>query len=106
FRKNGYNVFVQDLDDSVGCWLSDDKLKTKYHCSCRSLYAITEMIKYHNIFKKGRQGPQQTPVEFQLMVLLSFIGHESQTDEQRQNTFFIGCRTARLFRKHVGIVQV
>ncbi len=64
------------------------------------------MIKDHNIFKKGRQGPQQTPVEFQLMVLLNFIGHESQTDAQQQNTSFIGHRTARLFRKCVVIALV
>ncbi len=54
YRKEGRNTFVQDCNDSVGCWLSDYEFKMKYQCSCRSLYAITKMIKDHKIFKNGK----------------------------------------------------
>ncbi len=30
YMKHRHNVFVQDLDDSVGCWLSDYKFKMRY----------------------------------------------------------------------------
>ncbi len=63
----------------------------KYHCSHSTLLAITKMIKDHKIFKIG---PSNS------------IGHKSHTDEQQQNTFSIGCGTARLFRKHDVIVLI
>ncbi len=59
------------------------KSSKKYCCSCESLNAITNMIEDHDIFKKVKHRPNQTPVKYQLMVLLNIIGHESQTDEQQ-----------------------
>jgi len=40
------------------------------------------MIEDHDVFKKGKQGPIQMPVKYQLMVFLNFIGYESTTDEE------------------------
>ncbi len=78
--EHAHNVFLHDLDVSVCSWLNKKKFKKKFCCSFESVNAITNMINDHDIFKKEKLGPNQTPVKYQLMVLLNFIGHESKTD--------------------------
>ncbi len=78
----------------------------KHQCSHLSLDAITKMIEDHDVFKKGKRGPIQMPVKYQLMVFSNFIGHESTTDKAQQNTFLIGRGTTQLYQKHVIIALV
>ncbi len=44
-------------------WLNDDEFKRKYRMSREDLDRVTEKIKDHSVFKRGKRGPRQTEVK-------------------------------------------
>ncbi len=91
YRKSALDVFQQDLDDSDGCWLTQEEFKHKYHIDKESLDIITEMIKGHDVFQKQTNAGWQVPVKHQLMVLLNSLGTECSNNNSQRNVFLF-CR--------------
>jgi hypothetical protein len=86
------SIFDDNLSESEDGthWLNELEFKQKYRCSRDALDRITEEIKTHNIFKKGRRGrQQQMSVKHQLMTLLHFFGCEGESNSTQRNQFKI-----------------
>jgi hypothetical protein len=81
------SIFDDDLSKSEDGthWLNELEFKRKYRCSRDALDRITEEIKTHDIFKKGRRGRQQMSVIHQLMTLLHFFGCEGESNSTQRN---------------------
>ena len=78
-RKSDLRIFEQDLEilpDNTH-WLCETESLKKCRVTCAQLDSITDLIAGYSGFKRGKRGPKQMPVKYQLMVCLHFIGHES-----------------------------
>jgi hypothetical protein len=84
-------------------WLSDNEFLRKYRVTREGFTAILNRIKDHPVFQRGRRGPEQAPVEFQLMVFLNYIGTEGSGSSNATGrfVFHVSQGTAELFRKRV-----
>ena len=93
------NIFEENLNPTSSYFISDQKFKTKYRVSCRSLDKIVAKILDHPVFKS--QTKPQAPVGRQLVALLHCMGHEGQTNESQKDVFRIGMGTCELYRDRV-----
>ena len=103
-RMKSMRVFEHDLQIKKirkKTWLNDDEFKRKYRMSRENLDRVTEKIKDHSVFKRGKRGPRQTEVKHQLMVLLHFLGKEGESNDSQRSTFYIGGGSCEKFRDRV-----
>jgi hypothetical protein len=96
-------TFEDDLhvNEDGSHWLNDAEFKRKYRCTRATLDKITTTIEDNPVFAGGSRGTKQIPVKHQLMVLLQFLGQESQTNESQRQTFKTGYGTNNEYRKRV-----
>ena len=90
-RKSEMNIFENDLnvqEDGLH-WMNESDFKKKYRMSRDMLDKVTDIIKDHDVFKRGKRGPKQMEVKHQLMVWLNFIGKEGESNSSQRNTFKI-----------------
>jgi hypothetical protein len=81
-------------------WLNDVEFISEFRVSRTSFVALHDMIKDHPIFKSGRRGPKQAPSEFQLLVLLRFLGMDGNGNggPKMRSFFRIGKGTVQVYR--------
>ena len=97
------SVFEVDLrceEDSTH-WLNDREFKAKYRCSREALFRICEVIETHNIFKRGKRGPAQMAVVYQLMTLMHYFGNNGESNATQRNHFMISSGRTQLHRDRV-----
>lgn len=99
------SIFDDDLRESADGthWMNDIEFKQKYRCSRDALDRITEEIKTHDVFKKGKRGRRQMSVKHQLMTLLHFFGCEAESNSTQRNQFKIGKGTSQKHRERCVI---
>lgn len=104
YRKGfAATTFERDLredDDQDGTppWLTDDKFLQKYRMHRDSFKTVLSLIQNHPVFmKKYRR--KQTPVSYQLLVFLFYIGKAGSgaSYPQCRQTFGIGRGTCKFF---------
>ena len=91
-----------DSEDGTPPWLSDEEFLQKYRMHRDSFKTILSLIKDHTIFiKKYRR--KQTPVSYQLLVFLFYIGKAGSgaSYPQCRQTFGIGRGTCQFFIERV-----
>lgn len=71
-----FDVFLADLEDNGdSSWLNNIEFCKKYRVSRQFFQTLLALVQDHDVFKKGGRGPEQSPVELQLMVF--FEAHSS-----------------------------
>jgi hypothetical protein len=84
-------TFVQTDADGKREFFRSKEFKKHYRCSRDALDWLVDQIKDHPVFHKneeGRRGRKQTPVKYQLMVLLYYLGHESVTNADERAIYW------------------
>ena len=99
FCRTEIDIFSHDLSVSEdgSHWINNCEFKRKYRMSREMLHLITEEIKDHDVFKNSKRGPHQMPVKHQLMILLHFLGLQSQTNHAQRNMFHISEGACELY---------
>ena len=102
-RDNIEKIFEEDLEinEDGTEWLNDREFKNKYRCSRDAIYAITEKIQGHEVFARGKRGPAQMPVIYQLMTLLHFLGGYSESCASQRNQFKLSLGRTQCHRDRV-----
>ena len=102
-RKSAFDIFDDDLRENEDGthWMNESDFKHKYRMTREALDEITKKIQDSDQFKKGKRGPRQREVKHQLMVLLDFLGQESQSNRTQRSTFKIGSGSAEKCRDRV-----
>ena len=108
YRKARYSRFVDDLEtnennNGAAPWLTDKEFLQKYRMSHESFLKIVDLIKDNDIFKQKARGRKQVSIQYQLMVLLKYLGTEGSgaSNPGLRNTFGIGRGTAEKYRQRV-----
>lgn len=99
-----FDVFLADLeDDGDSSWLTNVEFTKKYRVSREFFWTLVEKVKNHYVFRKGARGPDQAPVELQVMVFLYYVGCEgsSASNSNGRFVFRIGEGTVQLYRERV-----
>ena len=120
FRSNRYRTgmanvkFAADLaeegkrqsdddedDDTIQPWLNEEEFVQKYRMSRVSFHILLDKIRDHPVFSSRRK--KQTPVEYQLMTWLKFVGTEGSgaSNYNQRSTFGIGYGSGSFFRRRV-----
>jgi len=81
-RKSTFDIFNDDQRENENGthWMNASDFKHKNHMTREALDEITKQIQGSNQFKKGKRGPCQREVKYQLMVLLDLLGQENQSN--------------------------
>ena len=83
-RKYSRHIFEHDLDgDGDAPWLNEVEFMNKYRTSRDGLEHLTNLLKHAPIFKRGKRGPKQLLIKYQVMIWLHFFGHEGMTIRQQ-----------------------
>ena len=97
-----FEVDLRTEEDST-YWLNDREFKMKYRCSRGALFRISEAIENQKIFKRGKRGPAQMAVVYQLMTLMHYFGNngESNATQTQRNQFRISAGRTQFHRDRV-----
>ena len=68
-----------------------------------SFFHLIDLIKDHKVFKKKKRGKTQTPVEYQLMAFLKYVGTEGSgcSNPDLRNVFRAGRGTFEDYKDRV-----
>ena len=106
-RQRPINKFMIDLHrqpvlHQMLPWLNDLEFINAYRMTRKAFHLLLDKIKDHPIFHRGRRGPSQAPVEYQLMTLLHYISSagSAASGHRTRNHFHIayGCRDKYIHR--------
>ncbi len=102
-RKSVSETFEDGLrvNEDGSHWLNDSEFKKKYRCTRATLDKITAAIENNPVFAEGSRGSKQIPVKHQLMILLQFLGQESENNESQRQKFKTGYGSNCEYRKRV-----
>jgi hypothetical protein len=96
-------TFEDDLrvNEDGSHWLNESEFKKKYRCTRATLDKITAAIENNPVFAEGSRGTKQIPVKHQLMVLLQFLGQDSENNESQCQKFKTSYGSNNEYRKRV-----
>jgi hypothetical protein len=80
---------VEEVDALSVSTITDQGFLWEFRVSRKSFKELHDLIKDHPIFKRGRRGPKQGPLEFQLLIFLRFLGQcANRNSSHRMKLFF------------------
>jgi len=92
FRPSTYRKrdIKQCLDEVLHSdWLNDEEFLLEFRLSRTSFHLLVDLIKDNEVFKSGSRGTKPAPVEFQLLVLLRYLGLRGNgSSNRRMKNFF------------------
>ena len=82
YRKGDINKCLDDVLKSE--WLNDEEFLMEFRVSRTSFNLLVELIKDDEVFQPGSRGTKPAPVEFQLLVLLRYLGLSGNGSSSRR----------------------
>jgi hypothetical protein len=86
-------------------WLTDSEFLQKYRMTKQSFVYVLNLIQDDPIFQKGRRGPPQRPVSYQLMTTLKALGSEGSgfSNPNLRHVFHTGRGTNSVYIRRVVV---
>lgn len=106
-RKTDFSVFERTLTADIGIPRAENEFLFNYRMRRESFQDLADRIKGHPVFDSGNPRSRQAPPEYQLLVLLKFLGTNGNGggDASLASHFQIGLGTIRDFR-HRALIAV
>ena len=101
YRGSTFGVFARDLASSTETpWLTEEEFQEKYRLRRDSFSRLVALVRDHKIFTSPPNKRKQAPVEYQLMVLLHYLGTAGSgaSNPRLRNQFGLGRGTTQLYR--------